>query len=130
MQAGETDEALALLESAAAQHDDNAQVWAMLGRAKLSILDYAGASDAFRKSLSIDPRQRELLPRLVEALLPQGKVDEARQTLDKLPEVARRSGRAHALYGMVHMAAKNYKLAAGVLPCRATAAARRPGRRR
>ncbi len=112
MQAGETDEALTLLESAAAQHDDNAQLWAMLGRAKLSILDYAGAEDAMRKSLTIDPRQRELVPRLVEALIPQGKLQEARATLDKLPDVARRSGRVHAIYGKIHMAAKNYKLAA------------------
>ena len=112
MQAGETDEALTLLEAAAGQHEDNAQLWAMLGRAKLSILDYAGAADSLRKSLAIDPRQRELIPRLVEALIPQDKLQEARTTLDKLPDVARRSGRVHVLYGKIHMAAKSYKLAA------------------
>lgn len=112
MQAGETEKALALLETAAAQHDDNAQLWAMLGRAKLGVLDYTGAEEALRKSLAIDPRQRELLPRLVEVLIPQGKLQEARATLARLPEAARRTSRVHAMYGQIHMAAENYKLAA------------------
>jgi tetratricopeptide (TPR) repeat protein len=112
MQAGEADEALSLLETAAVHHEDNAQIWAMLGRAKLGVLDYAGAEEALRKSLAIDPRQRELLPRLVEVLILQGKLPEARATLGRLPEAARRGSRVHAMYGQIHMAAQNYTLAA------------------
>ena len=70
-----------------------------------------------RKALTIDPRQRELTPVLVDALVAQEKLAEARKTLDRLPDVARRTGRVHISYGKIHMAAQNYKQAAESLPC-------------
>lgn len=105
-------EALALLQSAVAHHENDVQLWTLLGRAKQFTKDYAGAEDAFRRALAIDPRQRDVPLHLVDTLVPQGKLSEARKILDRMPEMARRRGRVQASYGNVHMAAKNYKQAA------------------
>jgi tetratricopeptide (TPR) repeat protein len=49
---------------------------------------------------------------LLQVLIPQGKLQEAMQLLDRAPDRARRSPRIHAAYGDVHLAAGRYKQAA------------------
>lgn len=112
LQHDEPKQAIAVLEPAAAQHEDSVELWAMLGRARLAAEDYAGAEQASRKALELDPRQRLLGVQLLQALIPQGKLQEAMQMLDKVPERARRSPRFHAAYGDIHMAGGRYRLAA------------------
>lgn len=105
-------EAIELLESAAGDRQDNDQLWLLLGRAKLSGKDYAGAEKAFTRALEIDPRKFDIALHLIDTLIPQGKVTEAKKLLDRLPEMARRRGRVQATYAKVHMAAQQYKQAA------------------
>jgi tetratricopeptide (TPR) repeat protein len=105
-------DALLLLEAATTQHESNAQLWTLLGRIQLSTQDYAGAEAALRKAVAIDPRQREVALHLVDALVPQGKLQEARIILDRMPKMARRRGRIHASYAKLHMAGHHYKQAA------------------
>lgn len=107
-----TNEALELLKTAAQEHQKNSQLWLLLGRAMLGADDYQGAEEAFTQALSIDPRQRDIVLYLIDALVPQGKVTEARRLLDRLPQMARRRGRVQATYAKVHMAAQQYKSAA------------------
>jgi tetratricopeptide (TPR) repeat protein len=112
MKRDEPDEAIALLDGATDAHQDNAELWGLLGRARLAGGDYAGAEEALRKSLKLDPRQRPLVGALVEAFIPQGKLREARGLLDRLPDAVRRSGRVQVAYGKVFMAGNQFKQAA------------------
>lgn len=112
LQRDEPREAIAVLEPALALHENSAELWAMLGRARDLIGDHAGAEQALRKAVEIEPRERLVQQQLLRVLLPQGKTDEALALLDQLPERARRSPRVQAAYGEAHLAAGHHKQAA------------------
>jgi predicted Zn-dependent protease len=112
LQANEPKEAIAVLEQGVSQHESSVELWAMLGRARLAAEDYAGAEQALRKALDLDPRERMVGLKLLQALIPQGKLQEAMQLLHGVPERARRNPLVHAAYGDIHMAAGRYKQAA------------------
>jgi tetratricopeptide (TPR) repeat protein len=111
LQRNEPKEAIAVLEPAAARHEDSVELWAMLARARLAAKDYAGAEEALRSALALDPKQRMLGILLLQALIPQGKLQDAMQMLERVPDRARSSPRFHAVYGDVHMAGGHYRQA-------------------
>ena len=111
LQRDEPREAIFVVEPAVTAHPESQELWAILGRAKAAIEDYAGAEQALRKASELAPKERLIQVQLLRALIPQGKVQEALELLDRLPERARRNPRVHAAYGEVHMAGGNYKQA-------------------
>ncbi|MHC4092017.1 MAG: tetratricopeptide repeat protein [Planctomycetota bacterium] len=97
------DKAVTVLESAARQTPDKKTIWSLLGRVKLQQQNYSGAEDAYREIIRLQPKSPAGRLRLIEALLPQGKVDEARQVLESIPRRKRIVPIIHKYYGDIYL---------------------------
>jgi tetratricopeptide (TPR) repeat protein len=107
-QRGENDQAIKLLQTAIASMPQSAMLWMFLGRVKLNMKDYAGAEAAFNEFQRQRPRNMTGLLRLVETLIPQGKFDQARALLQRIPRRSRLATLVHQFYGDIHALQNNH----------------------
>jgi cytochrome c-type biogenesis protein CcmH/NrfG len=82
--AGQPARAAKRLEGHLDEHGDDALAWAQLGRAHRHSEDAESAERAFREALEIKPTQRQAAEGLVDLLTDQGRVSEARTTVQAL----------------------------------------------
>jgi tetratricopeptide (TPR) repeat protein len=101
---GDTEKATELLEAATKIRSDVGMVWALLGRLKLRVNDYAGAEKAFREAVRLRPRNFFNSLGLIRALTPQRKFDEARKLLRRLPRQGDFASIVHQCYGDIYAA--------------------------
>jgi tetratricopeptide (TPR) repeat protein len=114
IQHGNHEPAVAALTRATKHHDESALTWALLGREKLILKDYPGAETAIRNSIGATKQGRAVgrVIQLIEALLPQGKIDEAKSLLNRLPRHGALAAAVQKTYGDVYYAQEKYDLAA------------------
>lgn len=74
---GKIAEAAARYREILAAHPDSSVAWTDLGNAEEKLGDRAGAQDAFRKALAVDPTSRDALNNLAWLLYQQKQLDEA-----------------------------------------------------
>ena len=106
------DEATKVLEAAAQATPDDTRILGMLGRAAMKKQDYATAERVYRTAIDLKPDRHTPNLRLVEALIPQGKSDEAREILEKLPRNRRFATLVQKSYGDIHLHDGQFKEAA------------------
>ena len=107
-QRGNSGRAVELLEEATEAKPDGANVWMMLGRAKMDLKDFAGAEAAFRHAVELQASGGRGQLQLVGALVPQGKLAAALELLGKVPRRGPRRALVHQLYGDIYAAQKMY----------------------
>lgn len=110
---GNDEKAIALLEAAAKTEPNTGMIWTLLGRLKINSKDYRGAETAFAEAIKLRPQDRTSPLRLVEALVPQGKYNEAREILKKIPSRGRLAGLVHQYYGDIYVGQQLYDQAIG-----------------
>jgi tetratricopeptide (TPR) repeat protein len=103
-QQGNTAKAIELLEAATKAGSEAGMVWNLLGRLKIKTGDYEGAEKAFAEALRLQPQDRLGPLRLVGALIPQRKLDEARELLKRVPRQGRLASAVHQYYGDIYAA--------------------------
>jgi len=112
LQQGNTAKAIELLETAVKSEPDSAFIWGMIGRLKLREKDYEGAERAFGEVIRIRPKNPRSSLMLVSALVPQGKLDKARELLKQVPRRGRLGGVVHQQYGDIYAKQKMFEEAA------------------
>lgn len=79
LQAGETEASLAWLETAVELDPDLANAWVNLGVARRRLGDSAGAENAYKNALAVEPRTYPAYQNLASLLSLKGRVEEARE---------------------------------------------------
>jgi len=100
--------ALKLLENTSKLRPDQASIWSLQGRLRMKSKDYAGAEEAFRQAAKLRTRDVFGPLRIVEALIPQGKYDEATELLQKVPRRGPAAALSFKYYGDIYAARKIY----------------------
>lgn len=108
---GQTPEALELLETFLAEEPQNLRALNDLGAIRQSQGDGAGAEDAFRRALDVDPDRQDTRGNLALALCVQEKWEEAREQLNKLLAVNQTDARLWALLARVEKSLGNLNAA-------------------
>jgi len=111
---GNYQHAVEVLSRAVKLYGESALIWGLLGRVKLQLKDYAAAEDAIRNSILAKKQGRApaKVIQLIGALLPQGKIEEAKNLLDRLPRHGALAAVVQKTYGDVYYAQAKYDLAA------------------
>ena len=105
---GENDKAVAVLENAAKAHPESDRVWDMLGQAKMAVMNYEGAEEAFVEAAKLKTDGHTAQLRLVKALIMQNKLDEAQDMLKNLPRRGRMASFLYEYYGDIFSAKMHY----------------------
>jgi tetratricopeptide (TPR) repeat protein len=100
--------ALKLLETTSKLRPDQAGVWSLQGRLRMKTKDYAGAEQAFRQAATLRTKDVFGPLRIVEALIPQGKYDEAAELLQKVPRRGPAAAMSFKYHGDIYAARKIY----------------------
>jgi tetratricopeptide (TPR) repeat protein len=108
-QKGNDQEAVELLESIAEGNPESAQIWNALGRMKYAGKDYAGAEQAFARAIELKTTDRATPLRLIDVLIKQGKLEQAREMLQNLPRRGPMKSTVHRFYGDIYAAKKLYE---------------------
>ncbi|MGF1641571.1 MAG: tetratricopeptide repeat protein [Rhodospirillales bacterium] len=108
-QQGMTEKGAGLLRQALERRPDDPAAWATLGRLRLNSRDLEGAEAAFREVLKRRPKRLTAKVGLVDALVQQGKQDEARDILKTIPRRGAMAGVVHKLQGDVFFAEAKYR---------------------
>lgn len=101
-------QAAAVLEPVAQMKPD-ANVWNALGRTRIELGDFAAAEQAYREAARLRPKDPAAPLRIVEALVPQGKLDQASEVLAKVPRRGRLGAMAHKYYGDIYAAQRLFE---------------------
>ena len=102
------EQALELLEASTKLRPDQASVWSLQGRLRMKMKDYAGAEASFRKASELRTKDTFGPLRIVEAMVPQGKLDEAMEMLEDVPRRGPAAALVFKFYGDIYAARKNY----------------------
>jgi tetratricopeptide (TPR) repeat protein len=102
------DKAIALLEYATNRWPTQASIWSRLGYERIRVGDHTGAEQAFREYIKLRPKDKAAPLRLVEALVPQGKLDEALDLLPNIPRRGKLTALVHKNYGDIYAAQRRY----------------------
>ena len=105
---GNSGKSVELLEGVLESNPESNRLWELLGRLKTSAKDHEGAERAFRKVIELDPQDRSAPLRLADALIKQGKFDEAREVLQTVPRRGRLTSLVHRAYGDLYLARQLY----------------------
>ncbi len=97
-----------LLEAALQTNPRSGRIWDLLGRMKMVVKDYEGAERAFTEVIELDTQDRAAPFRLVDVLIKQGKLDQARDILQTLPRRGRMTSVVHRYYGDIYAARQHY----------------------
>jgi tetratricopeptide (TPR) repeat protein len=103
-QQGMHEKAAGLLLQALERKSDDPAVWTTLGRIRNNAKDYAAAESCYREGLKLRPKRLASKVGLVEVLIPQGKVEEAREILKTISRRGPMAGIVHRLSGDVFFA--------------------------
>jgi tetratricopeptide (TPR) repeat protein len=114
MKRGNHQEAAIALANSLKKHPESAMTWAFLGRAKMKLGDFPGAEDALRNAMSAKRKGSgaKFATQLAETLLLQGKVEEAKTLLARLPRFGGLGATVQKAYGDAYCAEGRYELAA------------------
>jgi tetratricopeptide (TPR) repeat protein len=105
---GDDERALGLLEAAARLRPDQASIWSLQGRLSMKSGKHARAEAAFRQAAKLRPKDMFGPLRIVEALVPQGKLDEAMALLENIPRRGPAAALAYRYYGDIYAARNLY----------------------
>jgi tetratricopeptide (TPR) repeat protein len=105
---GNHEKAIALVETVLKANPQARRLWGLLGTAKMETRDYAGAEAAFAKALELNPGDAGVSLNQVGALIKQGKLDQARDILQKVPRVGPLASLAQKYYGDLYAARQQY----------------------
>ena len=100
--------ALKLLENTTKLRPDQPNVWSLQGRLRMKSKDYVGAEGAFRQAAKLRTKDIFGPLRIVEALIPQGKLDEATELLEKVPRRGPAAALSFKFYGDIYAARNIY----------------------
>ena len=98
-QQGMHEKGASLLLQALERKSDDPAVWTTLGRLRNNARDYAAAESSYREALKLRPKRLASKVGLVEVLIPQGKVEEAREILKTISRRGPMAGIVHRLSG-------------------------------
>jgi tetratricopeptide (TPR) repeat protein len=96
---GKTDEAVALLVDTVSRNPQSDQAWLALAIAKEVARDYAGAEQAFQKSIALAPNRADFYSAFGDFLQAQKRYPEAATAFRKAIELAPVDARAHVRLG-------------------------------
>jgi tetratricopeptide (TPR) repeat protein len=105
-QEGNHHKAAEMLEAAVKLRPNSVALWGRLGRARMQVNDYEGAEAAYREVARLRPRGRTSSLRLIEALIPQAKFDEALEIIRKIPRRGRIGAMLYKYSGDIFAAQK------------------------
>ena len=108
-QQGMHEKGASLLLQALERKSDDPAVWTNLGRLRHNAKDYQAAESAFREALSRRPKNLAAKVGLVDVLIQQGKVDEAREILKSISRRGPMAGIVHRLSADTFFAEGKYR---------------------
>jgi Tfp pilus assembly protein PilF len=106
---GEEPRAISLLETTSKLRPEQANVWSALGRLCMKKGDHIQAEEAFRQMATLRPTDVFGPLRIVEAIVPQGKFEEARELLETVPRTGQAAALAHKYFGDIYAAQEIYE---------------------
>jgi tetratricopeptide (TPR) repeat protein len=109
---GENQKAVEILERIVRNRPEASNAWTLLGRTRMRMANYKGAEEAFHQASQRRPKDPLGSLRQVEAMVPQGKLDQARDMLRRIPRRGRLAALVHKYYGDIYLAEKKYSEAA------------------